>query len=281
MTSRFTELPNNGWKLTNELGYILQDRALSVVQARKVVSCSDCLCPTKQLTCLRVPCNLSGSKCQFVTLPLFDAATRAPFQIGAGTLIDSIIVMRRPGACLDPELQFMLGTIAGNDCDSECDPQRWASESCPVSGAQLNKCGVIKVDAAKKLKECPLFLCRTGACPGQCGTGFAAQESPCDGPGGPAEFQEPSFDGCEKDDDGCYCVTEGCDGCSKYCGPCSFAGESLAGALIGITLLCGSLAQDDIIISVETWAQCCDTLCDQPDDCAGVPAFGFGNNAQF
>jgi len=288
MTSRFTELPNNGWKLTNELGYILQDRALGVLQAREIVEASDCLCPTKTVTCLRVPCNLLSSRCQFVTLPLFDAATRSPFKISAGTLVESIIVLKRQGACLDDCLQFMLGTICGNDCDTECDPQRWVSESCPISGAQLNKCGVIKVDVTKKCKDCPLFLCRTGQCPGQCGPKFVSQDAPCDDGTGSAQAQPLRNNSgdcgrdCPRDEYGCPCTVDN-NGCCTFCGPCDFAAGELQNCLIGITLLEGDLAQDDILIAVESWRQACTDSCadEDIDQCAGVPTFGFGPQGGF
>lgn len=280
MTSRFTQLPNNGWKLTNELGYILQDRALSVVQARKVVNCTDCLCPSEQTACLRVPCNLVQSQCQYVTLPLFDAETRAPFKIKAGTIINEIVVLKRRGACLDDSLEFALGTICGNDCDSDCDPQRWVSESCPISGAQLNKCGVIKVDVSKKHKDCPVYLCQNqSGCAGQCGPAYSAQSAPCDEGVGEAAVADCEQPECGHDEHGCYATVRDCDtGCAKYCGPCApFAGGELQDCLIGITLLDGSLGQDDILIAVKSWSQCCTESCadDDVDQCAGVPQFSF------
>lgn len=282
MVSRFVQLENNGWKLTNELGYILQDRALSVVQARKVVSCSDCLCPSEQITCLRVPCNLVAGRCQNITLPLFDAATRAPYKIKAGSMISDIIVMKHPRACLDDCLKFILGTICGNDCDTECDPQRWVSESCAITGAQLNACGVIKVDATKKNKDCPLFLCRTGACPGQCGPKFTSQDQPCDPTTGGATTQpDTQCGGCNTDEFGCPCTVED-DGCCTYCGPCDFAAGELQDCLIGITLIDGSVGQDDILIAIKEWVQCCTDDCEEEEDqCAGVPSFGFGVRGGF
>ena len=283
MTARFTQLENNGWKLTNELGYILQDRALGVLQAREIVECSDCLCPSKSVTCLRVPCNLLSARCQFVTLPLFDAATRAPFKIKRGTLVESIIILKREGACLDDCLQFVLGTICGNSCDTECDPQRWVSESCPISGAQLNKCGVVKVDVTKKCKDCPVFLCKTGQCPGQCGPKFVSQDFPCTDGTGSAQGQ-PNNQGpdCQVDEFGCPCpVTDG--DCCTYCGPCDFAAGELQDCLIGITLMEGDLAQDDILIAVESWQQCCTDSCQEDDvnECLGVPSFGFAPHGGF
>lgn len=281
MVSRFIQFPLNGTKLTNELGYLLQDRALGVLQAREVVECADCLCPSKKTSCLRIPCNLLSGKCSNITLPLFDASTRAPFKIKAGTLIEEIIVLKRRGACLDDCMHFCLGTICGNDCDTECDPQRWVSESCPISGAQLNKCGVVKVDPTKKCKlDCPLFLCRTGQCPGQCGPRYAAQNQPCNNGVGASEGQDDQScnGGCGKDADGCYCTVVK-DGCCTFCGSCSpFAGGELQDCLIGITLLEGDLAQDDVIFSVSTYEQCCVDDCgeDEADQCAGVPVFAHG-----
>lgn len=280
MTSRFVQLENNGWKLTNELGFILQDRALGVLQAREVVECSDCLCPGKKIHCLRIPCNLLSNRCQNVTLPLFDAATRAPFKIKRGTLIENIIVMKRKGACLDDCMHFVLGTICGNDCDTECDPQRWVTESCPISGAQLNKCGVVRVNAAKRCKlDCPLFLCRTGECPGQCGPRYKAQDRPCDGATGPSSAE--SFgcdDDCHRDPHtGCPCVVED-NGCCTFCGPCDFAAGELKDCLIGITLTGGDLRQDDVLIAVEAWERCCFDDCEEFDEdpCPGVPIFAHG-----
>lgn len=278
MTSRFTALDNNGWKLTNELGFILQDRCFSVVQAREVKQCSDCLCPSKTVSCLRVPCDLISSRCQNITLPLYDAKTRAPYKIVAGTLIENIIVMKRPCACLDDCMHFVLGTICGNDCDSECDPQRWVSESCPISGAQLNKCQVIKVDATKRTNlDCDLFLCKNnnscncepvgsftksakGDCCGQTGDATSTEEtSKCDG---------------LKDENGCPCVYMDGSGCCWFPGNCgAFAGGELADCMIGITLTGGDLLSSDILIAVESWQQCCldgcSAECDDP--CAGVP----------
>lgn len=281
MSSRFTQFANNGWKLTNELGYILQDRAFSVVQARKVVACSDCLCPVEQDTCLRLPCNLLQQQCSFRTLPLYDAETRAPFRVLAGTLLKQITIMKRPGACLDPELQFMLGTIAGNGCASECEPQRWASESCPISGAQLQKCGVIQVDATKKYRDgCPAYLCAsTSGCGGACGPAYDAQSAPCDGGVGDAAVS--GGDSACVGEDGCPCVTVDDNGCTQFTGSCYYAGE-FANSLIGITLLSGSLAQDDILISVKSVVQCCTEGCDDDvDECAGVPQFQIGSYGGF
>lgn len=272
MTSRFTELPNNGWNLTNELGYILRDYAFAALQARELVECSDCLCPTVTKACLRIPCNLLSGRCQNITLPLFDAKTRAPYKIKQGTLVDEIVVMKARNACLDDCMQFALGTICGTACDAECDPQRWVSESAPISGAQLNKCGVVKVDLRKKAKGCDIYLCGTSACPGQCGPKFAGQAKPCDDTGD--AVVQPVANDCP--DGGCLQVD---DGCCSWCGPCTdFAGGELADCLIGITLLQGDLHQDDILFSVSTWQQCCTGGCDDSDAdaCAGVPSFGFG-----
>lgn len=272
MASRFTELPNNGWKLTNELGYILADNCYAALQVRELVACSDCLCPSVTKACLRIPCNLLAGKCQNITLPLFDAATRAPYKIKAGTLIDQIIVMKRKGACVDDCMQFALGTICGNQCDSECDPQKWVTESNPISGAQLNKCGVVKVDLSKTKKDCPIYLCPTNSCPGQCGPKFAGQDKPCDETGD--AVVEPTTGGdCEEG-----CLVEN-DGCCSYCGKCEgFAGGEYADCYIGITLLQGDLQQDDILFAVQSWQQCCVDGCqvDEDDVCAGVPSFGFG-----
>lgn len=281
MTARFVQFPLNQRKLTNELGYILQDRALSVLQAQEVVECADCLCPSKSVSCLRVPCNLLSRNCSNMTLPLFDASTRAPFKIKRGSLIESIILIKRRGACLDDCLSFVLGTICGNDCDSECDPQRWVTESCPVSGAQLNKCGIVKVDATQKHKlDCPLFLCRSGQCAGQCGPSFAAQSKPCDGEGGQGYGKNCCDDSistsCSKDSHGCPCVVEQ-DGCCTFCGKCDFAGGELQDCMIGITLLNGDLGAEDVLIAVESWEQCCFDSCEEDEDvCAGVPQFAFG-----
>jgi len=281
MASRFTQLDNNGWKLTNELGFILQDRCFSVVQAREVVQCSDCLCPSKQVSCLRVPCDLISSRCQNITLPLYDAKTRAPFKLKAGTLIESIIVMKREGACLDDCMHFVLGTICGNECDTDCDPQRWASESCPISGAQLNKCKVIKVDATKKRNlDCDLFLCKNNnSCNCEPVSSYAAKsDSDC------CEVTDNSQSSkCEQlvDKDGCPCVFYDGSGCCWYPGDCGeFAGGELADCMIGITLTGGDLLSEDILIAVETWQRCCIESCEVSNDdpCQGIPRWLHGGN---
>lgn len=294
MTSRFIQFPNNSFRVTNELGYILADRAFSVIQARKIVSCTDCLCPVKQLTCLRIPCNLIEQRCANTTMPLFDAETRAPFKLGAGSLVSDLIVMKNPRACLDDCLQFMLGTICGNDCDSECDPQRWAGESCPISGAQLNQCGIVRVNIGQRQKNCPLYLCRTGQCAGQCGPAFTSSTTPCAQSTGAAgassactgcagsgseSGDEGCGGGCDCDApvDGCACTFMQDDGCCKYCGSCQdFAGGERADCLIGITLLQGSVGQDDLLISIETYGQCCTDGCDLDEETCLAPQFQFG-----
>lgn len=284
MAARFTQLENNGWKLTNSLGFILQDRALGVLEAREISDCTDCLCPKKVMTCLKVPCNLLASRCQNITLPLFDAATRAPFRIKQGTLIDSIIVMKRPGACLDNCLHFVLGTICGSDCDTECDPQRWATESCPISGAQLNKCGVIRVNAARKCKKnCPIYLCRCNQCPGECGPRFRGQQAPCDdGIGQCRADRNEKADSCDPGcfvdpETGCPVVVEDENGCCSYCGPCDFAAGELADCMLAITTIGGDLLADQLLIGVESWQRCCFDDCSLPEEiCSGVPVFSHG-----
>lgn len=285
MSTRFTQLDNNGWKLTNELGFILRDHAYSVVQAREVISSSDCLCPVRKTVCLRVPCDLTSSRCTNITLPLYDAATRAPFRITAGTLLENIVVSKRSGACLDDCLHFVLGTICGNECDTDCDPQRWVSESCPISGAQLNKCKVIRVNASKNTtSDCRLFLCKsnnscncepvnsfaqssTGACDSDCSNGAPTSTS-------------DHCSGENVDSNNCPCTLQ--DGsCCRFPGSCSpFAGGELEDCLVGITLTAGELRQDDVIISVELYQQACLDGCqvDEADTCTGIPRWLHGGN---
>lgn len=288
MTARFTQLDNNGWKLTNELGFILQDRCFSVVQAREVIQCSDCLCPAKTVSCLRIPCDLLESRCQNITLPLYDAKTRAPYKIQCGTLIENIIIMKRPCACLDDCMHFVLGTICSDECADQCSPQRWVSESCPISGAQLNKCCVIKVDATKRRNlDCDLFLCRANnSCNCEPVGGFSKRDGngPCPGcPAGGDATPTDTSNKCDnqKDENGCPCVYFDGSGCCWFPGGCGeFAGGELADCMIGITLTGGNLLSEDILIAVESWQQCClnpcGAQCDDP--CAGVPRFTHGRS---
>ncbi len=277
MCSRFTQLDNNGWKLTNSLGWILQDRALSVVEARQVVQCSDCLCPSKEVSCLRIPCDLLTSRCNNITIPLFDAKTRAPFRLKRGTLIKDIIILKRYSACIDNCMCFLLGTICGDECCDPCSAQRWVSESCPISGAQLNKCGAISVDVSRKNRvNCPLYLCKPGGCPGFCEpyNEFVKQGRPCGGLEGEVNAQPDKYEcGCDGSSEECPCVLQDGNGCCTFPGGCGqFAGE-LQDCFIGITVTSGDLRANDILIAVESWQRCCLDDCEEfeEDVCANVP----------
>jgi hypothetical protein len=283
MSARFCQLDNNGWKLTNELGWILQDRAFSVVQAREVSQCSDCFCPSKQVACLRVPCDLLSAKCQNVTIPLFDAKTRAPFKIQRGTIITDLIILKRRGACIDNCMCFLLGTIAGDECCDPCAAQRWVSESCPVSGAQLNKCGAVSVDVSRNNRlNCPLYLCKAGGCPGTCERvdNFTQEERPCDGGlAGPTSQQpDKARCGCDSESGECPCVLQDGNGCCTFPGGCGQFGGELADSMIGITVTSGDLRANDILIAVESWQRCCLDDCedDEEDVCANVPRWTYG-----
>lgn len=281
MSARFCQLDNNGLRLTNELGFILQDRCFSVVQTQQLVEANDCLCPTRFLSCLRVPCDLLSNKCQNLTLPLYDAKTRSPFKISAGTILENIIVMKRPNACISDCTHFVLGTVCGNDCDTDCDPQRWVSESCPISGAQLNKCKVIRVNAQKRRNlDCDLFLCKSNACPGQCQTvaHHSKQSKPCP----ETSEAEATAEACQDltDENDCPCVFVDGSGCCYYPGGCGdFAGGELHDCMIGITLTGGDLRADDILIAVEGWGQACVPTCGEFDEdtCQGIPRWAHGS----
>jgi len=276
MSCRFSQLPNNGWNLTNELGYILQDAAFSAVQVRELRQCSDCFCPSKQVTCLRVPCDLVGDACLNTTLPLFDAATRAPFRIKAGTLLNDLIIIKNRNACIDDCTCFILGTICGDECCDPCSPQRWVSESCPITGAQLNCCCTIKVDVAKQTNQnCPLYLCRNGDPCNPCKEQYVPKGYDYSGPVKPQPG--PHGDEYAKDASGNDCPQTYVDehGCCKFAGPCPLIAGEFKDCSIGITLLSGCLRQNDILIAVESWERCCLDSCeDGPEDaCAGIPRY--------
>jgi len=234
---------------------------------------------------LRIPCDLTTAQCQNITLPLYDAKNRAPYKMKKGTLIENIIIMAASGACIDNCMTFALGSIAGANCASECDPQRWVSESCPVSGAQLNKCGVVKVNLNRQTRNCDLFLCKSTGCPGQCelvNQFGAAQAAPCCATTGDAQSQsDPTSCAALTDENGCPVIYTDGSGCCSFPGGCApFAGGELAGAMIGITLLSGSLRQSDITFAVETWERCCLDNCEdvEEDVCQGVPRFQLGGH---
>lgn len=273
--SRFVQFDNNGVKRTNALGFILTDHAFSFLEAQEVKSAPECHCIATVESCLGLPCPLDAD-CSGKTLPLVDKKTQSPFVLKQGTVCCEVVVARRPGCCLPECASFCLGTIQTPDCASDCDAQRWVTESAPITGAQLNKHGVVLANLCKTRNiNCPLFVCKTDNC-GNCTTNFTTQSTTCDGSAAPATVGTSACSGCAPGEEGCTlqngnrCFYTGDGGC--------FAGE-LADSWIGITLTNGSIDVDCLIFQITTKEIMC------VDDCAddlvapcAFPKWTFGGN---
>lgn len=271
--SRFTQFDNNGLKRTNKLGYILTDKAVSFLEAQEVRGAAECNCLVNVDSCLALPCDLDAD-CEGKTLPLVDRKTQAPFVLKAGTICNEVCVARRKGCCLPECASFCLGTIQTPDCASTCDAQRWVTESQPITGAQLNKHGIVSVNLCQTRNiSCPLYVCKTDNC-GNCTTNYTTQSTTCDGSAAPATVGTSACSGCANGEQGCTlqngnrCFYNGDGGI--------FAGE-LENSWIGITLTNGSIAADCLIFQITTKEIACVDDCDTEDAApCPVPKWSYG-----
>jgi hypothetical protein len=265
--SRFVQFDNNGLQRTNELGYILVDGAFSFVECQEIRSASECHCLASIDSCLHLPCDLDAD-CTGKTLPLIDVKTQSPFVLKQGTLVKDITVAKTPNCCVPECASFCLGTIQTPDCATACDAQRWVTESQPITGAQLNKHGIVSVDLTNTRNiSCPLFVCKTDAC-GNCTNNFGLQSTTCDGSQAPAIVGTSACSGCAQGST---------NGCTLQNGNrCFFTGDGgiyageLASSWIGLTLTNGALTQDCLIFQVTTKELQCATC---EEDSANVCTF--------
>lgn len=272
-SSRFQQLDNNGLKRTNALGYILEDISVSFLEAQEVRSAAECACLTTIESCLALPCALDAD-CAGKTLPLVDKKTQAPFVLKAGTICTEVCVARPNGRCLPECASFCLGTIQAPDCASDCDAQRWVTESAPITGAQLNKHRIVMANlCAVRDISCPLYVCKADNC-GSCTVNYAQSSTTCDGSDAPATVGTSACSGCNEGDEGCTlkngdrCVYTGSGGI--------FAGE-LANSWVGITLTNGSIAADDLVFQITTKEMACDEGCgDDEAEVCSVPKWVHG-----
>lgn len=274
MSSRFIQFQNNGWKLTNSLGWILRDRCHSVVEVRDITRCYSCFCPTKQQVCLQLPIDIDSAN-RLITIPFYDPSTSNVFSIKRGCLLDNIIIARNPNVCLDPNLQFILGTMVPEDPDEQNNnrrAQRWVSESNPVCGCVLNKCNFVKVDATN---ECTDVLVSPIQCPAELTPGQTVARG--------LKFQSGA--GKRLANVTGPLIGETIGNCMDFCQEedvaCFKCGE-LEGANLAITVLEGTLPKNGISIAFECWELCCNELpCDQTC-CPGAPnTFNNVGNNQF
>ena len=253
--------PHVGPKITNSLGFIRRDATFSYVDTVAVSQLTGgCCCPVLQTYCLRLPCDLTNPQCQCVTTPLIDTKTGEPFLIQRGTLLDSIIVAKCAGVCLDAGLEFILGALTSDPNDSSsCN--RWVAESNCVSGEFLNCACFIKVDAAAKCRNVQLEACKP-----KCGV-----------MGGPSLCT--AEDTCPGDCGECGRCLNCCDGkspvgsndcCFPNPGPCPILrfGE-LEDSLLAITVCAGGLLQTDLTFTVQVWEFSGPNTCNDCTECAG------------
>lgn len=253
MSSRFQQFPNNGFKLTNELGWILRDHAFSYVQARQVNHCAAAYCPQKSVHCLQLPVNIDGSN-QCITVPLYDPETNLPFKIGPGCMVNNIVIAKPKSVCLDENLSLILGVMQKVDCDDETanrNAQRWIAESNPATGHRLNQCSFISVDANATCVDLTLdpATCPPTSSSTRGGRSFNRKGRPV------SALQE-------------------CDEEGEESTPCFKCGE-YADGYIGVTVLDGTLGQNQLTFAVECWEIACDPLiCSQ--ECCPPPPNRFG-----
>lgn len=290
--------PRVGPKITNCLGFIRKDLAVSYIDAVEVQEeTADCCCPVLKTYCLKLPCDLVDPGCQCVTTPLINGKTGEPFVIKKGCLLDCIIIAKCEGVCIDQNLTFILGALTADGDQEKCN--RWVAESNCVCGDFLNCACFIKIDASAKCRNVGLELCASDSCGTGCGSnnGLCGVGDDCS-PGDCIDFK--SNGGCQETGDhygtqatqcgpcgrclNCCKGLEGCtngtvckDPCFKgFKGPCPLLrfGE-LENALLGITVCKGTLFQSDLTFTVQCWElsgdKCCQFNC---DECTG-PRFLF------
>lgn len=261
-SSRFSQFSNNGFARTNALGFILEDGAFSFLETQEHQNAAECNCLHTVESCLALPCDLDAD-CEGKTLPLVDKKTQAPFVLKAGTICREICVARKPGCCLPECASFCLGTIQTPDCASDCDAQRWVTESAPITGAQLNKHKIVMADlCATRDISCPLFVCKADDC-GDCTVNYGTQSTTCDGSDAPATVGTSACSGCAEGEEGC--TLQNGDRCFYTGHGGIFAGE-LANSWVGITLTNGSIKADCLIFSISTKEVHCVDDCDEDQE---------------
>lgn len=261
-SSRFTQFAQNGYAPANKLGFILEDLAVGVLEAQAVEAAPDCNCLRTVESCLHLPCPLDAD-CEGKTLPLVDRKTQAPFVLKAGSVCTEVIVARKNGCCLPECASFCLGTIQSPACASDCDAQRWVTESDPITGAQLNKHKIVLANLCKTRDiSCPLFVCKADEC-GDCTVNFTTQGTTCDGSEAPQAAGSSACSGCADGEEAC--TLQNGDRCFYTGSGGIFAGE-LADSWVGITLTNGSIDADCLIFQITTKELHCVDDCDTDED---------------
>lgn len=259
---------------TNELGWLLEDRAFSYVDVTDVVhSGGACGCPVERTVCLTLPFDLCSEQYKNITVPLVDSLTGEPFLVTKGTILEGAIVARGAHCKLRPDTTFVLGTIAEN---CECDePTRFVTQADPIKGCVLNDVHFVKLDITKYKVSTPLFdVCDTwGATTTRSayrsynrgkGNEYACpydmkQPPPCASANNDGDSSTSGGWGCDDDDtqSSATCCDE--DPCANYdplaVQPAAPGANMIIGeaddALLSITLCCGELKKSDLYVSLK------------------------------
>lgn len=220
-----------GFNKSNDLGYILRDHAFSVITAQQIIQsdAGESGCPTEVEVCLRLPCDIvSGPEKWTTPLVLADGT---PFFLRKGDIIQKIVVAKNNGNDLDPKTCFILGTL-GCDCATS-EPQRFIHCTYPLCGCVLNEV------CAVKIRDTCLPVC-THDCPDEC-----------------ADQCQPSCQSTTTEVGEPTCLPEDANLCS---------GER-SDSMIGITVLCGTLATYQIRIFVQYLSVKCSNVADICNPC--------------